>query len=153
MAAYTNYYLESVLQHLDCGNSVTFNIRLAGGLFDDLSLHPVCRLSLDDRVTILSLAMSTRRNGISRHQRVESSRGEGPNWILIAGGALLSTLSIRFGYKLKQSIDSKPHSNDTGGIKCTYRSLLLTCPGIQLYFLSYWKVVVQPMEHLTEEDL
>ncbi|KAL1203087.1 hypothetical protein V5N11_015331 [Cardamine amara subsp. amara] len=61
--------------------------------------------------------MSSRRNGISRHHRVESFRGEGPNWILIAGGALLSTLSIRFGYKLKQSIDSKPHSNGTGELK------------------------------------
>ncbi|OAO99662.1 hypothetical protein AXX17_AT4G31800 [Arabidopsis thaliana] len=62
--------------------------------------------------------MTTRRNGVSRHQRFESFRGEGPNWILIAGGALLSTLSIRFGYKLKQSIDSKPpHSNATGGLK------------------------------------
>ncbi|XP_010448103.1 PREDICTED: uncharacterized protein LOC104730608 isoform X1 [Camelina sativa] len=61
--------------------------------------------------------MTTRRNGISRNQRVESFRGEGPNWILIAGGALLSTLSIRFGYKLKQSIDSKPHLNATGGLK------------------------------------
>ncbi|ESQ54509.1 hypothetical protein EUTSA_v10025690mg [Eutrema salsugineum] len=61
--------------------------------------------------------MSTRRNGISRHQRVENFRGEGPNWILIAGGALLSTLSIRFGYKLKQLIDSKPHSNGTSGLK------------------------------------
>ncbi|CAH2077761.1 unnamed protein product [Thlaspi arvense] len=58
--------------------------------------------------------MSTRRNGMSRNQRVESFRGEGPNWILIAGGALLSTLSIRFGYKLKQS---KPDSNGTGGLK------------------------------------
>ncbi|VVB11292.1 unnamed protein product [Arabis nemorensis] len=61
--------------------------------------------------------MSERRNEISRHQRIESFRGEGPNWLLIAGGALLSTLSIRLGYKLKQSIDSKPHSNGTGGIK------------------------------------
>lgn len=62
--------------------------------------------------------MSTRRYGISRHQRVDNSRGEGgPNWILIAGGALLSTLSIRFGYKLKQSVDSKPHPDATAGLK------------------------------------
>uniref|UniRef100_A0A1J3JS58 Uncharacterized protein n=1 Tax=Noccaea caerulescens TaxID=107243 RepID=A0A1J3JS58_NOCCA len=61
--------------------------------------------------------MSTRKNGISRHKRVDNIRGEGPNWILIAGGALLSTLSIRFGYKLKQSNDSKPQSNGTGGLK------------------------------------
>lgn len=30
---------------------------------------------------------------------------DGPNWILIAGGALLSTLSIRLGYKLRQASD------------------------------------------------
>uniref|UniRef100_A0A1J3DVC2 Uncharacterized protein n=1 Tax=Noccaea caerulescens TaxID=107243 RepID=A0A1J3DVC2_NOCCA len=62
--------------------------------------------------------MSTRRNGgISKHQRAEKFCGEGPNWILIAGGALLSTLSIRFGYKLKQSLDSKTQSNGSTGLK------------------------------------
>ncbi|KAL1203086.1 hypothetical protein V5N11_015330 [Cardamine amara subsp. amara] len=61
--------------------------------------------------------MSTRRNGISKHQRAEKFCGEGPNWILIAGGALLSTLSIRFGYKLKQSLDLKPRSNGSAGLK------------------------------------
>nr|BAF01610.1 hypothetical protein [Arabidopsis thaliana] len=61
--------------------------------------------------------MSTRRNGISKHQRGDKFCGEGPNWILIAGGALLSTLSIRFGYKLKQSLDSKPQSNGSAGLK------------------------------------
>ncbi|XP_010553820.1 PREDICTED: uncharacterized protein LOC104823796 isoform X2 [Tarenaya hassleriana] len=66
---------------------------------------------------ILALKMSTRRNGVSRCQRVENIRGEGPNWILIAGGALLSTLSIRFGYKLKRSLDSKQQANTTGGLK------------------------------------
>jgi len=64
--------------------------------------------------------MSTRRNGISKHQRGDKFCGEGPNWILIAGGALLSTLSIRFGYKLKQSLDSKPQSNGSAGLKRTY---------------------------------
>ncbi|KAL0873153.1 hypothetical protein Bca101_022858 [Brassica carinata] len=63
--------------------------------------------------------MSTTRNGISKHQRAEKVCGQGgPNWILIAGGALLSTLSIRFGYKLKQSLDFKPHqSNGSAGLK------------------------------------
>uniref|UniRef100_A0A1J3GB71 Uncharacterized protein n=1 Tax=Noccaea caerulescens TaxID=107243 RepID=A0A1J3GB71_NOCCA len=62
--------------------------------------------------------MSTPRNGgISKHQRAEKFCGEGPNWILIAGGALLSTLSIRFGYKLKQSLDSKTQSNGSTGLK------------------------------------
>ncbi|CAN8326140.1 unnamed protein product [Cochlearia groenlandica] len=61
--------------------------------------------------------MTTMRNGISKHQRPEKSCGQGPNWILIAGGALLSTLSIRFGYKLKQSLDFKPQSNGPAGWK------------------------------------
>ncbi|CAN8273645.1 unnamed protein product [Cochlearia groenlandica] len=64
--------------------------------------------------------MSTQRNGLSRGKRLESFRGDGrgPNWILIAGGALLSTLSVRFGYKLKQLIDSKHRSkNVTGGLR------------------------------------
>lgn len=64
--------------------------------------------------------MSTQRNGISKHQRADKFGGQGPNWILIAGGALLSTLSIRFGYKLKQSLDWKPQSNGTAGIKGIY---------------------------------
>ncbi|EOA16967.1 hypothetical protein CARUB_v10005195mg [Capsella rubella] len=61
--------------------------------------------------------MSTRRNGIPKHQRAEKFFGEGPNWILIAGGALLSTLSIRFGYKLKQSLDWKPQLNGSAKLK------------------------------------
>lgn len=38
-------------------------------------------------------------------------QGEGPNWILIAGGALISTLSVRLGYKLKQVLDAKQQNN------------------------------------------
>lgn len=71
--------------------------------------------------------MSTPRNGFSKHQRAEKVCGQGgPNWILIAGGALLSTLSIRFGYKLKQSPLFKPphHSNASPGFKGTcFKSL------------------------------
>ncbi|KAK4757563.1 hypothetical protein SAY87_018864 [Trapa incisa] len=33
--------------------------------------------------------------------------GQGPVWVLVAGGALLSTLSVHLGFKLKQFIDSK----------------------------------------------
>ncbi|CAH8322034.1 unnamed protein product [Eruca vesicaria subsp. sativa] len=63
--------------------------------------------------------MSTPRNGISKHQRADKVSGQGgPFWILIAEGALLSTLSIRFGYKLKQSLDFKPRqSNASAGLK------------------------------------
>ncbi|CAF2131640.1 uncharacterized protein LOC103861705 isoform X1 [Brassica rapa] len=51
--------------------------------------------------------MSTRRNnGFSKADKVC-----GPNWILIAGGALLSTFSIRFAWRLRHS--SHPLSNSS----------------------------------------
>ncbi|GMI94246.1 hypothetical protein like AT4G27620 [Hibiscus trionum] len=55
--------------------------------------------------------MNTRGGRVSRGPRSKSFQGEGPNWILIAGGALLSTLSIRLCYKLKQAFDSKQQHN------------------------------------------
>ncbi|KAL7121996.1 hypothetical protein ACP275_01G018200 [Erythranthe tilingii] len=39
------------------------------------------------------------------------------NWILIAGGALLSALSIRLGYKLKQAVDTKQSVNSNRSLK------------------------------------
>ncbi|XP_013718404.1 uncharacterized protein LOC125577317 isoform X1 [Brassica napus] len=74
--------------------------------------------------------MSTPRNGFSKHQRAEKVCGQrGPNWILIAGGALLSTLSIRFGYKLKQSPLFKPphQSNASPGFKANGTSERQRC--------------------------
>ncbi|XP_076897402.1 uncharacterized protein LOC143550676 [Bidens hawaiensis] len=44
-------------------------------------------------------------------------QGQGPNWILIAGGALLSTLSVRLGYRLKQVLDSKQPQSSSNGLK------------------------------------
>ncbi|XP_073125076.1 uncharacterized protein [Henckelia pumila] len=41
------------------------------------------------------------------HRRPRNLQEGGPNWILVAGGALLSTLSIRLGYKLKQFLDNR----------------------------------------------
>ncbi|WJX49754.1 hypothetical protein P8452_36150 [Trifolium repens] len=53
--------------------------------------------------------MKPQTNGSSRvHKSNKHSREEGPPWLIIAAGAVLSTLSIRLGYKLKQAIDSKP---------------------------------------------
>ncbi|CAN6238462.1 unnamed protein product [Urochloa humidicola] len=37
--------------------------------------------------------------------------GEGPNWVLVAGAVLLSTLSVRLGCKLKQLFDGKQPNN------------------------------------------
>ncbi|KAL4563446.1 hypothetical protein LXL04_027488 [Taraxacum kok-saghyz] len=54
--------------------------------------------------------------GANRERKFQG-QGQGPNWILIAGGALLSTLSIRLGYRLKQVLDSKHPQNTRNGLK------------------------------------
>ncbi|KAH1032877.1 hypothetical protein J1N35_045051 [Gossypium stocksii] len=61
--------------------------------------------------------MNTRNSRVSRGQKSKNFQGEGPNWILIAGGALLSTLSFRLGYKLKQALDTKQQDNATASLK------------------------------------
>lgn len=61
--------------------------------------------------------MKPRNDGVSRGQRTKNVQGQGTNWILIAGGALLSTLSIRLGFKLKQTLDSKHHGNANNALK------------------------------------
>lgn len=55
-------------------------------------------------------------------------KGDGPNWILIAGGALLSTLSIRIGCKLKQALETKGLNKDINkGNKNTAKPRLGVC--------------------------
>lgn len=61
--------------------------------------------------------MKPRANGVPRAQKSKNYQGEGPNWILIAGGALLSTLSIRLGYKLKQALDARQQENASNSLK------------------------------------
>uniref|UniRef100_A0A2N9HYJ5 Uncharacterized protein n=1 Tax=Fagus sylvatica TaxID=28930 RepID=A0A2N9HYJ5_FAGSY len=61
--------------------------------------------------------MKPRANGVPRAQKSKNYQGEGPNWILIAGGALLSTLSIRLGYKLKQALDVRQQENASNSLK------------------------------------
>ncbi|RVW78646.1 Retrovirus-related Pol polyprotein from transposon TNT 1-94 [Vitis vinifera] len=63
----------------------------------------------------LALKMKPRTNGVPRAQKSRNFQGEGPNWVLLAGGALLSTLSIRLGYKLKQALDTKQQENASSG--------------------------------------
>ncbi|KAJ0648830.1 hypothetical protein HanPI659440_Chr15g0596311 [Helianthus annuus] len=50
-------------------------------------------------------------------QKGQKIQGQGPNWILIAGGALISTLSVRLGYRLKQAFDSTQPKNSSSGLK------------------------------------
>ncbi|KAJ6854977.1 hypothetical protein NC651_039829 [Populus alba x Populus x berolinensis] len=66
--------------------------------------------------------MKPRANGTSRGQKAQNFQGEGRNWILIAGGALLSTLSIRLGYKLKQTLDSRQQANASNSLKGNVKS-------------------------------
>lgn len=56
-------------------------------------------------------------------------QGEGPNWILVAGGALLSTLSFHLGYKLKQVFDAKHLNNSSDRVKVNRNSADRTKPG------------------------
>ncbi|KAI4370961.1 hypothetical protein MLD38_019247 [Melastoma candidum] len=49
-----------------------------------------------------------RHNSLAiRSEKSSSFQRGGPNWVLIAGGALISTLSVRLGFKLRQILDSK----------------------------------------------
>ncbi|KAD3068869.1 hypothetical protein R6Q59_017137 [Mikania micrantha] len=61
--------------------------------------------------------MKPNTNEMLGAQRGKKFQAQGPNWILIAGGALLSTLSVRLGYRLKQVLDSKQPQNNSGGLK------------------------------------
>lgn len=69
--------------------------------------------------------MKPKTTGVSRAQKSKSFQGEGLNWVLIAGGALLSTLSIRLGYKLKQALDTK-QENANDGSTCTCICIMIT---------------------------
>ncbi|KAK9914744.1 hypothetical protein M0R45_038502 [Rubus argutus] len=60
--------------------------------------------------------MKPKTTGVPRAQKSKPLQGDGPNWVLIAGGALLSTLSIRLGYKLKQALDIKEQENASNGL-------------------------------------
>ncbi|XP_076921505.1 uncharacterized protein LOC143582931 [Bidens hawaiensis] len=61
--------------------------------------------------------MTPNINEMLSPQKGKMFQGQGPNWILIAGGALLSTLSVRLGYRLKQAFDSKKPKSSTNGLK------------------------------------
>lgn len=54
---------------------------------------------------------------ISRTQKPKFVEGEGLNWVIIAGGALLSTLSFRLVCKLKQAVTKNLPTSDSNGSK------------------------------------
>ncbi|KAJ6843243.1 uncharacterized protein M6B38_102125 [Iris pallida] len=62
--------------------------------------------------------MNSKTSGnTQKAQELIHVQGEGPNWILIAGGALLSTLSIRIGCRIKQAFDAKRTNHAHSGLK------------------------------------
>ncbi|CAA3021986.1 intracellular transporter [Olea europaea subsp. europaea] len=63
----------------------------------------------------MDFKMKPRTNEVSRRSR--GLQEEGPNWVLIAGSALLSTLAIRLGYKVKQVLDTKKPENSNNNLK------------------------------------
>ncbi|CAL9071198.1 unnamed protein product [Musa textilis] len=73
--------------------------------------------------------MRPKANGtLQRGQKLNHYKGDGPNWVLIAGGALLGTLSIRLGCKLKQAFETKLQDNvNTGNRKFTPKIRSAAC--------------------------
>ncbi|XP_016451903.1 uncharacterized protein LOC107776508 [Nicotiana tabacum] len=66
--------------------------------------------------------MKPRTNVGPRSQRSKGVQNEGPNWVIIAGSALLSTLSVRLGYKLKQVLDSRQQNKTASSLKGNEKS-------------------------------
>ncbi|KAG9452884.1 hypothetical protein H6P81_005788 [Aristolochia fimbriata] len=70
---------------------------------------------------------------IPRNLRAKDIQGEGLNWVIVAGGALLSTLSVGIGYKVKQILDAKkPAANAShdlkGNMNSTSKRRAGSCP-------------------------
>lgn len=62
---------------------------------------------------VFILTMKPKTAGSIKRGHSKHIQAEGPNWILLAGGALLSTLSIRIGCKLKQALFDRKHMDNT----------------------------------------
>jgi len=59
------------------------------------------------------LRMKSKANGsIQKAGKANDVQG-GPNWVLVAGGVLLSTLSVRLGSKVKQIFVTKQQNTST----------------------------------------
>ncbi|KAM7274161.1 hypothetical protein ACFE04_028825 [Oxalis oulophora] len=81
--------------------------------------------------------MNPRRNEASSSHKYRNVHGEGPNWILIAGGALLSTISIRLGYKLKQALETRKQPNSSNTLKENVASERRKSAGCRVHLNMY----------------
>ncbi|XP_058106243.1 uncharacterized protein LOC131249450 [Magnolia sinica] len=100
-------------QTLARSNEVGFSL-LADILRLDLVTSDYFKAFSSNEELILKMKSNTDRT-ISRAQKPICIRGEGLNWVFIAGGALLSTLSVRLGFKLKQALETKRPDNAANG--------------------------------------
>jgi hypothetical protein len=92
---------------------------------------------------------SKHNRGIQKAGRVDHLQGGGPNWVLVAGGVLLSTLSVKLGCKLKQMFDTKQHNSSSKGLMLPFA--VVTCiPFCTLYMLSAYCAKLQPKEGLKD---
>ncbi|XP_048550773.1 uncharacterized protein LOC125530416 [Triticum urartu] len=60
---------------------------------------------------VLRMRSSKTNGSVQKAGRVSHAQGEGPSWVLVAGGVLVSTLSVRLGCKLKQMFDTKKQNS------------------------------------------
>jgi hypothetical protein len=58
--------------------------------------------------------------------KAKQIHGGGPNWVLVAGGVLLSTLSVKLGCKLKQLFVSKQKNSTSKGQAPPFASATFT---------------------------
>jgi hypothetical protein len=69
---------------------------------------------------------SKNRGSIQKVEKAKQIHGGGPNWVLVAGGVLLSTLSVRLGCKLKQLFVAKQKNSTSKGLASPFASATFT---------------------------
>lgn len=81
--------------------------------------------------------MKPSTNMRTKSQKSENVIGEGPNWILVAGSALLGSLFIHLGHKLKQTLEARqPDSARLKGVY-VYNYLTRLFPFLVIVIGSY----------------
>uniref|UniRef100_A0A453NWZ1 Uncharacterized protein n=1 Tax=Aegilops tauschii subsp. strangulata TaxID=200361 RepID=A0A453NWZ1_AEGTS len=97
-----------------------------------------------NKLVILGVRMKSKTNrGMQKAGRVDHLQGGGPNWILVAGGVLLSTLSVKLGCKLKQMFDTKEQNGFSKGLIFPFSDETFI-PFRTLYMLYAYYAKLQP---------
>jgi len=80
---------------------------------------------------------------LQKSGRGNQFQGEGPNWVLVAGGVLLSTLSVKIGCKLKQLFDEKQQNNTSKGLMSSHAPICSSNLDLVSIFFVHWLLTVQ----------